>query len=154
MEKSILSKRLAGYFNNYASFHKTKGNQTTHMIGIPLIVISLLGLLAKIKFGVEPSSHEALLQWDGGILLTVFGVIFYLYMDWKIAIPFSLVILGCYFIGRAIPSPVNGALFVGGWIFQLVGHAYYEKNRPAFLKNFEHLLIGPLWIFAKITGYR
>jgi uncharacterized membrane protein YGL010W len=29
-------------------------------------------------------------------------------------------------------------------IFRAIGHAVYEKNRPAFFKNLLHLLVGPL----------
>jgi hypothetical protein len=43
-------------------------------------------------------------------------------------------------------------LFIVGWIFQFVGHAVYEKKSPAFMKNFEHLFIGPPWVFAKAIG--
>lgn len=40
------------------------------------------------------------------------------------------------------------ALFVAGWILQIVGHAI-EGNQPAFLKNPVYLLIGPLWLLRR-----
>jgi uncharacterized membrane protein YGL010W len=55
-------------------------------------------------------------------------------------------------VGRLIaPLPAAG-LFVFGWILQGVGHYVYEKNSPAFLKNFAHLAVGQLWILAKAVG--
>jgi uncharacterized membrane protein YGL010W len=39
-------------------------------------------------------------------------------------------------------------LFIGGWIFQFVGHAI-EGNRPAFLQNPVHFFIGPWWLLRR-----
>jgi uncharacterized membrane protein YGL010W len=54
-------------------------------------------------------------------------------------------------IGRGPALAAAAALFAVGWIFQLVGHAVYEKNRPAFARNLRHLLVGPLWIARKVS---
>ena len=53
---------------------------------------------------------------------------------------------------RQAPFFVGLGLFVFGWIIQFVGHYVYEKKSPAFYRNFAHLLVGPLWILAKVTG--
>src|SRR4051812_21610385 len=48
-----------------------------------------------------------------------------------------------------------GGLFVGGWILQLVGHYYFEKNNPQFLNDPLNLLIGIVWAaveWAKLLG--
>jgi uncharacterized membrane protein YGL010W len=54
--------------------------------------------------------------------------------------------IGFYFLGAAMPMWLNVALFALGWIFQGIGHSVYEKRKPAFVRNFVHLLVGPLWI--------
>lgn len=43
------------------------------------------------------------------------------------------------------------ALFVVGWIFQFVGHAY-EQKPPEFLGDWRFLFVGLRWWFAKIRG--
>ncbi len=43
------------------------------------------------------------------------------------------------------------ALFVVGWILQLVGHAI-EGNQPAFYKNPVYLLVGPLWLARRAAA--
>jgi uncharacterized membrane protein YGL010W len=53
------------------------------------------------------------------------------------------------YASRSLPWTVSLGVFVFGWILQFVGHSVYEKRSPAFLKNFVHLLVGPLWILAK-----
>ena len=52
------------------------------------------------------------------------------------------------YVGFIAPLPALG-LFVFGWILQGVGHWVYEKNSPAFFRNFVHLAVGQLWILAK-----
>ena len=46
------------------------------------------------------------------------------------------------------------AAFAVGWIFQAFGHAVFEKNRPAFLKNLVHLLVGPLFLVNELLKVR
>jgi len=42
-------------------------------------------------------------------------------------------------------------LFVVGWIFQFVGHAY-ERKPPEFLKDWRFLFVGLRWWLKKIRG--
>jgi uncharacterized membrane protein YGL010W len=113
-----------------------------------------LGLLAKICFGSSCGELNELILFDMGVLLLMIGLAVYFYLDWKLAIPFGFVLLSFYFLGRTLSTPVCWFLFISGWILQGIGHYVYEKNSPAFLKNFIHIFIGPIWIFAKILGYR
>lgn len=151
------SQRLSAYFKDYGSYHRTEGNKLCHFIGIPMIMVALLGLLAQLSLGPVGGGISILdpdyFRYDGGTALILLATLWYLYLDWRIAFPFSFVALGFYFIAQALPVAGLWIFFVVGWIFQLVGHSVYEKNRPAFLKNFEHLLIGPLWIFARLVKY-
>ena len=47
--------------------------------------------------------------------------------------------------------PVPLALFVVGWIFQFVGHAF-EGKRPEFFHDWRFLLVGLRWWLAKMRG--
>jgi uncharacterized membrane protein YGL010W len=42
-------------------------------------------------------------------------------------------------------------LFVIGWIFQFVGHAF-EGKRPEFLQDWRFLFVGVRWWWAKVRG--
>src|SRR4051812_48856063 len=145
------SSRVVAFFKDYAAYHRTPGNQLCHMIGIPLIVMTLMGLLSHFVLGQMGSPF---LRVDGGTILWLLAMCWYFVIDWKLAVPFSLVTLGLYFIGRTLPVPALWTLFIAGWVFQFIGHYVFEKKSPAFYKNGEHLLVGPLWVFAKITGAR
>jgi uncharacterized membrane protein YGL010W len=45
------------------------------------------------------------------------------------------------------------ALFVVGWIFQFVGHAY-ERKAPEFFSDWRFLFVGLRWWFAKVRGHQ
>lgn len=45
---------------------------------------------------------------------------------------------------------IVGGLFVLGWIFQFVGHAF-ERKPPEFFKDWRFLFVGLRWWFAKIA---
>jgi uncharacterized membrane protein YGL010W len=58
------------------------------------------------------------------------------------------------FVGAAfVPGfwKVPAALFVVGWIFQFVGHAY-ERKPPEFMKDWRFLFVGLRWWLAKLRG--
>ena len=65
-------------------------------------------------------------------------------------IALSLIVL----VGAILFRPllwVALGLFVVGWIFQFVGHAY-ERKPPEFLKDWRFLFVGLRWWFKKIQG--
>jgi uncharacterized membrane protein YGL010W len=67
-----------------------------------------------------------------------------------------LVVFGAIDVAaRAIEGwRIGLAAFAVGWIFQGVGHAVYEKNRPAFFRNLLHLLVGPLFLMNELLKVR
>jgi uncharacterized membrane protein YGL010W len=148
---------LENYFRDYAQYHRTKGNQLTHLIGIPMIVIAALSWLSRVWI-VRPEDWMtagaplSLIRWDLGVATILVVSAWYIFLNWRMGAPFTLILYGLYWLGRPLPNLVVWAFFVGGWIFQLVGHYVYEKKSPAFLKNVTQLLIGPYWIFAKLIG--
>jgi uncharacterized membrane protein YGL010W len=138
---------LQAHFSDYSAFHRTPGNKACHYVGIPMIVLSLFALLARVPL------FEA-----GGFTLTLAELViltataYYLTLDAALAVMMLVVSVGLTVAGRMIPVPAAVVLFVLGWVFQFVGHYVYEKKSPAFFRNFAHLLVGPLWILAKVSG--
>ena len=128
---------ISALFADYASHHQTKGNKWFHRVGIPLIMLSLIGMLARVPIAA--------------LALIVASEIVYAILDWRLAAIMLVISAAFYFIGAAIPFWINVALFVIGWIFQFVGHSVYEKRSPAFLTNALHLLVGPLWILNDVV---
>jgi uncharacterized membrane protein YGL010W len=44
---------------------------------------------------------------------------------------------------------LGAGLFVGGWVFLLVGHKI-EGNHPAFFQGAVYLLVGPIWVAKEL----
>ena len=128
---------IRSLFADYASYHRTSGNKAFHRIGIPLIMLTLLGMLARVP---------VLGPVDAGMLLIAVAEVVYLILDWRLGALMLIVSAVFYWVGWLLPLWLNVALFVIGWILQFVGHSVYEKRQPAFFKNALHLLVGPLWI--------
>ena len=133
---------IQSLFADYAAFHRTKGNKNYHRLGIPLIMLTLIGMLARVPLlgGV-----------NAAMLLIALATVYYLIIEWRLALAMLAVSIAFYFLGAALPFWVNLAVFILGWIFQFIGHKVYEHKNPAFFRNFVHLLIGPLWILNDVV---
>jgi uncharacterized membrane protein YGL010W len=142
-----MSPALSTHFADYASFHRTPGNQACHYLGIPLIVLTLFTFLSAVPL------------FDAGRLtitlaeLVLAGVVaYYFSLDAALAGLMLAAFVLFDLVGRRLPLPLALALFVAGWALQFAGHYVWEKKSPAFFRNLAHLLVGPLWIAAKAVG--
>jgi uncharacterized membrane protein YGL010W len=142
-----MSPVLQAHFSDYGSFHRTPGNKACHYVGIPMIVLSLFALLARV-----PLFELAGFTFTLAEVVLLAATAYYLTLDVALAV----MMLGASVLlaaaGRLLPLPAAIGLFVLGWVFQFIGHYVYEKKSPAFYRNFAHLLVGPLWILAKVSG--
>ena len=142
-----MTKALSRHFADYAVFHRTTGNKACHAFGIPIIVVASGAVLAGVPLSPIGEFTVTLAE----LLIAVF-VGYYLTLDWALA---GLMLAGYAMLdaaGRFIPPWPALGLFVFGWVLQGVGHWVYEKNSPAFFRNFVHLAVGQLWILAKAVG--
>ncbi|MBI3298198.1 MAG: DUF962 domain-containing protein [Elusimicrobia bacterium] len=120
---------------DYAAYHRTPGNQACHLVGIPLIV---LGLVRLTQFEVIAPAPLVAALWP-----------VYLFWDLRLAAAMAALLAACAWLAGTMSMAAGTAVFAAGWVFQLVGHAVYEKKRAAFQNNLLHLLVGPAWILAK-----
>ena len=133
-------------FDDYGSHHRTAGNKFYHRLGIPMIMFSLIGLLARVVLYRGDGW-----QIDAALILIIGAEIYYLVLEWRLALGMLLITAVFYFASLSVPVWILVTLFVLGWIAQFVGHGFYEKRRPAFMRNLVHLLIGPLWILNDVV---
>ena len=127
-------------WHDYAEHHRTEGNKHSHMIGIPLIIIGVLGLCARPLFQVGGWTVELAV-----LLIAVAGAV-YIALDARLGVAMVAVDVLLYLVARQLGWKISLALFALGWVFQFIGRGVYEKRRPAFYKNLAHLLVGPLWV--------
>ena len=134
-------------FADYAAYHQTAGNKFFHRLGIPMIMLSLIGMLTQV-----PLVDVATVKIDLAMILIAASAAYYFVIEWRLALAMIAVSIAFYFIGATLPLFINAALFILGWIFQFIGHKVYEHKNPAFFRNFVHLLVGPLWILNDVIA--
>jgi uncharacterized membrane protein YGL010W len=132
-------------FADYAAYHQTAGNKFFHRVGIPMIMLTLIGMLTQV-----PLFTAGTVRLDAAMVLIAAASAYYFVIEWRLALAMVAISIAFYFIGAVIPLVINAALFILGWIFQFIGHKLYEHRNPAFFRNFVHLLVGPLWILNDV----
>jgi uncharacterized membrane protein YGL010W len=143
-------KTLVQHLAQYASYHRNPRNVISHIIGIPIIVISVSALLAKLSLTVNGVTLSA------AMALAAASIVFYLRLDIGLGLIMAALMTGSVVIGTQIAAlPTQGWLlisvgsFVVGWIIQFIGH-YFEGRKPAFVDDLSGLAIGPLFVTAEV----
>lgn len=136
----------------YTSYHRDSRNKATHFIGVPAIAVSLLLPLALVRFGD--------VGWYSLSLATVLaGAVWILWiaMDRPFGLLTSLLFLPAVLFanwlaqqGAAAVWITFAVLFVGGWIVQLIGHAF-EGRKPALADNILQVFVAPMFLVAEVA---
>ena len=137
-------RRVDALLADYASHHRTRGNLICHAFGITLILFGVVEMLLPFRLpGGGPLSVAE--------VLIAAAFLFYLALDAPLALAMLLELAVLDAAARSIADWRMGlAAFVLGWVFQGIGHARFERNRPAFFKNLAHLIVGPLFLVNEI----
>lgn len=126
-------------YTEYAGYHRDVRNRRAHAVGIPLIVLGLLGTFSLLRIGPV----------DLAVLAAVAVLLYYVATDARGALISAVVFAVLYETAIRLPWEVSVGAFVLGWTFQLVGHRF-EGNKPKFTENLVYLLIGPLYFFQEL----
>jgi uncharacterized membrane protein YGL010W len=141
--------RLREKFDEYALAHSHPTNRLTHKIAIPMIILHIVAMLDWWRLADAPGLPGGL---TAAYVLLLAASAWYLAADVVLGLPVILFGLACIPIGRALPAWAIIAVAVIGWTIQLAGHVIWEKKSPAFLRNLEHALVGPIFMVALVTG--
>jgi uncharacterized membrane protein YGL010W len=141
----------------YAAYHQDARNKATHFIGVPLIMLSLFIPLAWLRLEIGGASVTAAMLFAAGVLL------YYLVLDLFLGIGMVLVTVPLVWLAALLAAQGTAAgwiwfaaLFIGGWILQLLGHAF-EGRRPALADNLFQIFVAPIFLCAEVVfalGYR
>lgn len=146
-------RRVEQWLQEYGESHRNPTNKALHWICVPVIVVSLIGLLWSLPVPGAWRNISPLLNW--GSMFLAAGVLYYLAMSWSLALGMALFV-GLVMLSvvglQNLPWPLWSvclALFVIAWIGQFIGHRV-EGRRPSFFKDIQFLMIGPLWLLSFI----
>jgi uncharacterized membrane protein YGL010W len=142
-----MNPRTAHWFADYAADHRHPTNRLTHKVAIPLIVFHIIAMLSWMPLGVVAGFPVTVAH-----IAWALAAIFWIAHLPKGGAVLTLATLPMLLWGGQVPAPVVIGIAVFGWTVQLAGHSIWEKNRPSFLKNALHALVGPLFFAAVLVG--
>ena len=142
------------WLNQYSLCHQNPLNKKIHYLCVPLIVLSILGLLWSIPM---PQLIASLGTWFNAATLVIILVsLYYIRLSPRLAIGMGIAALASIFMLEHTEQllgvrvwQASILLFVLAWVGQFIGH-HIEGKRPAFANDLQFLLIGPLWILADL----
>ncbi len=122
----------------YGESHRNPVNELIHIVCIPAIVFSLLGIL----WAIHPIVP---------LLVVAVALVYYSKLSRTFALGMAvmagvmLVLLALLPDGTVLPTSIG--VFVAAWIGQFVGH-HIEGKKPSFFDDLRFLLIGPLFVLS------
>ncbi|MEO7478904.1 MAG: Mpo1-like protein [Lysobacteraceae bacterium] len=143
---------LKTWFDNYSADHRNETNQRIHVWCVPAILWSVVAMLWCIPV---PSTMGRPGLWAG--LAIAAASIFYWQLSHRLEFGMLLVFVAFGLsaellrlrFGEPVLFYIGLTVFVIAWIGQFVGHKI-EGRKPSFLTDLSYLLIGPLWVLAKL----
>jgi len=134
------------WLGEYGASHENPTNELLHWICVPLIVLTVFGLLWSLPV---PMLFAAISPWVNWATVAALSPS----LTVGIFIAFTVLLLVTHWLAT-LSWPLwltSITIFVVAWIGQFIGHAI-EGKRPSFLEDLQFLLIGPLWLLA--AAYR
>lgn len=130
----------------YAKSHQNSTNKVVHKICVPLIVLSIIGLLWVIP--TPEAMSERTINWATIASLLVFS--YYLSLSFTYFLVMIPIIGGMYYLVSLMAQTpyllvASIVIFLASWAFQFWGHKI-EGAKPSFMTDLLFLLIGPLWV--------
>ena len=139
------------WLNEYGESHENPVNKGIHWICVPVIALTLIGLLWSLPVPAAFAEISPAMNW--GMLFMMASLVYYFILSPSLAIGMLLMMaLFAYLLVwlDALATPlwqICLAVFVLAWIGQFIGHAV-EGKRPSFFKDVQFLMIGPMWVLA------
>jgi len=152
---------LTGWLDEYAVSHQHPTNIFLHKICVPTITFTLFAMLWSLPIFPKHLRNTISISQVGLFnpsLILVPILAFYWNLSPPMAIAMAIIFLIVVIL--LILMEKNHVrifllaliLFVLAWIGQFIGHEI-EGKKPAFFKDLQFLLIGPLWTLAHVFRF-
>lgn len=141
--------------SDYESFHKNSLNIRIHIICVPLIILSIVGMLnaIPIAWGAVRIGHIVCLLYSS---YYVFFARSYLLPCFTLFAALFVVDFLLAKLSTQVYLSINVSLFVVCWILQFWGHKK-EGNKPAFIDNketaFHSTFMAPIMVIRHIRNF-
>ena len=125
---------------HYGESHRNPANELIHMVAIPAIMLSIVGLL----FALHPWVAYVFLAASLVYYARLRSVAFFVTM----AVGTLLLVAAVHAMGASV-LPISAGIFVVAWIFQFIGHKI-EGKKPSFFEDIQYLWVGPLFVLSRV----
>ncbi len=132
-------RRVDQLLAHYEASHRDPKNEVIHFIAIPLIMLSLVGMM----FAVHPYIAYAFIAASMVYYLRLSLVFLVTMLVWS-----ALSVAVLFAMGSRVLE-LSVAIFVGAWILQFIGHKL-EGKKPSFFEDIQYLWVGPLFVLSKL----
>ena len=126
---------------HYGKSHTNPTNEVIHFFAIPLIMLSIVGLMYALHPWVAFAFMAASMVYYAR-LSTVFLVAM---LVWSAILYWLILLMGDKVWQTSL------AIFVAAWIAQFIGH-HVEGKKPSFFEDIQYLWVGPLFVLSKLFG--
>jgi uncharacterized membrane protein YGL010W len=124
---------------HYGESHRNPRNEAIHFVAIPLIMLSLVGLL------------HAAHPWAAYLFLAA-SLVYYARLSIvflaSMAVVSAILLMLVQAMGDRV-LPISLAVFVLAWIAQFIGHKI-EGRKPSFFEDLQYLWVGPLFVLSRL----
>lgn len=134
-------RRIDELLAHYGESHQNPRNELIHFIAIPLIMLSLIGMM----FALHPYVAYAFIA-ASMVYYARLSLVFFITM-----VVWSVLTIALLHAAGTLLLPLSVAVFIGAWILQFVGHKI-EGKKPPFFEDIQYLWIGPLFVLSKLFG--
>ncbi len=134
-------RRVDQLLTHYGASHTKPTNELIHFVAIPLIMLSLVGMM----FALHPA-----------IAYLFMGASMVYYVRLSVVFLVAMALVATAMLGlihlmdtAGVLLPTSVAVFVVAWIFQFIGHKIEDK-KPSFIEDIQYLWVGPLFVLSKL----
>ncbi len=127
--------RLDRLLTHYASSHQHPINEAIHCIAVPVIMLTLLGLIFEIHPILFAVFLGASLVYYARLSMRVLALM----MIWSLALTALILLMS------ELRLVICTTLFIVAWIGQFIGHRI-EGKKPSFFEDIQYLWVGPLFV--------
>lgn len=137
--ESPLERRVDSLLAQYGDSHQNPRNAAIHFVAIPLIMLSLCGLMFALQPWLAYAFIAASMVYYARLSWTFFAIM----SVWSTLIVAILHVMGAQVLQWSV------VIFIGAWVAQFIGHKI-EGKKPSFLEDIQYLWVGPLFILSKL----
>lgn len=144
-------KPVQAWLDEYGESHQDPTNKAVHWVCVPLIALSLIGMLWALPVPAGFLNISPVLNW--GVLFMMASVVYYFLLSPRLAVGMvgvmAVFTVALYWLD-GLQTPLwmlCAGIFVLAWIGQFIGHLV-EGKRPSFFQDLQFLMIGPMWLLS------